>query len=41
VLRHETIGARIVIDADVPRRGLALFPASALTTISTDTEGAA
>jgi GTP-binding protein HflX len=41
VLRHETIGARTVIDADVPRRGLALFPASALTTIPTDTEGAA
>jgi GTP-binding protein HflX len=41
VLRHETIGTRIVIDAEVPRRGLALFPASALTTIPTDTEGAA
>jgi GTP-binding protein HflX len=41
VLRHETIGARMVIDADVPRRGLAHFPASALTTIPADTEGAA
>jgi len=41
VLRHDTIGARIVIEADVPRRGLALFPASALTTIPIDTEGAA
>lgn len=41
VLRHETIGARTVIDADVPRRGLALFPPSALTTIPSDTEGAA
>ena len=41
VLRHETIGARTVIDADVPRRGLAQFPASALTSVPTDTEGAA
>jgi len=40
VLRHETIGARTIIEAAVPRRGLALFPASALTAIPTDTGSA-
>jgi hypothetical protein len=38
VLRHETIGARTVIVADVPRRGLALFPARAVSTVPTDAE---
>ena len=41
VLRHETTGSRILIDADVPRRGLALFPASAVTAIAVENEGAA
>jgi GTP-binding protein HflX len=41
VLQHETIGPRIIIDADVPKRGLALFPASALRPIPAGTEGVA
>ncbi|MEI6666897.1 MAG: GTPase HflX [Acidobacteriota bacterium] len=41
VLRHETVGARTVIDADVPRRGLALFPSSIVSAVPADSEGAA